>query len=119
MNFYLLQYKVRDKYKTFTLYSKLVCDFSSRLQWTLRLQEKHASVFETHVCEKPHQRDYLAMNTDQDLILDKISLKFNDTLIKFTRQTNEKLSSITDQLNRCQINLVILEKRLEDHRTRQ
>lgn len=58
------------------------------------------------------------MNPGEDLDLDKISLEFNDLLKKFTKQTNEKLNSITDQLNRCQVNLIILEKRLEDYNNR-
>lgn len=59
------------------------------------------------------------MNSNQDLILDRISLDFNECLKKLTEQTNEKLSSITHRLNRCQVNLVILEKRVEDYKNRQ
>lgn len=53
------------------------------------------------------------MDPNQDLIIDHFIVNLNSILNKFSEHVNEKFSNITDDLNRCQANLVILEKKIE------
>lgn len=52
------------------------------------------------------------MELDQ-LIINKYIAEINNSLENFANNANEKLSIIADDLNRCQANLVILEKKIE------
>lgn len=58
------------------------------------------------------------MDTDCDLVINQYIVELNEVLIKFAQHANEKLSSITDDLNRCQANLTILEKKIESSQSR-
>lgn len=53
------------------------------------------------------------MDVDQKLSISQHIANLNDTLVKFSVLVDEKLTTITDDLNRCQANLIILEKKLE------
>lgn len=53
------------------------------------------------------------MDAHQKLSINQYIADLNDTLVKFSELADEKLTSITEDLNRCRANLVILEKKLE------
>lgn len=53
------------------------------------------------------------MQGDYDLIIQAIVSKLDDSLSRFATKTNEKLGYITDNLNRCEANLTVLEKKIE------
>lgn len=54
------------------------------------------------------------MDSNKELVnLSQYLAQINDTLTKFAEHSNEKLSNLTDEINRCQSNLIILEKKIE------
>lgn len=53
------------------------------------------------------------METDSELVLNQYIVNLIESLNNFTRQVNEDLSCIVDDLNRYQANLIILEKKIE------
>lgn len=52
------------------------------------------------------------MDSDNDLFLRQYIAHLNDNLEKFAQHANEKLTNIAHELNRCQANLIILEKKV-------
>lgn len=52
------------------------------------------------------------MDPDADLVLDKYISSIGESLEKFSQRANEELFRLTNNLNRCQANLLILEKKL-------
>lgn len=54
------------------------------------------------------------MDANQNFIINQHIAKLNDTLLKFSDRAEEKLTNITEELNRCQTNLTILEKKIEN-----
>lgn len=54
------------------------------------------------------------MDADKNLIISQHIARLNDTLSKFSDLAEEKLTNITEHLNRCQANLTILEKKIEN-----
>lgn len=53
---------------------------------------------------------------DFELVINQYIVNLDELLVKFTKHANEELSRITDDLNRCQANLTILEKKIEASR---
>lgn len=49
---------------------------------------------------------------DEDLVIRKYICGINESLATFAKEANSKLNQISEELNRCQTNLVILEKKL-------
>lgn len=53
------------------------------------------------------------MDKDFDLVTKQCVINLNESITNFTKQVNEELSRTVDDLNRCQANLIILEKKIE------
>lgn len=53
------------------------------------------------------------MDLDSDLVINQCIVNLNESLNNFTKQVYEDLSVVVDDLNRCQANLIILEKKIE------
>lgn len=52
-------------------------------------------------------------SVDVDLVLRQYITNLDDSMAKFVQHMNERLSSITNDLNRCQANYIILEKKVD------
>lgn len=52
------------------------------------------------------------MEFDDDIVVKQYINNLNENLARFTEQINERLSAVTEDLNICQANLIILEKKI-------
>lgn len=52
------------------------------------------------------------MDADSDLLLKQYLVNLNNSLAQFTDQVNENLLNIANDINRCQSNFLILEKKI-------
>lgn len=52
------------------------------------------------------------MELDDDIVMKQYMTNLSENLKRFTEQINERLSSVTEDLNICQANLTILEKKI-------
>lgn len=52
------------------------------------------------------------MEFDDDIVVKQFINNLDESLKRFTDQINDRLSSVTEDLNICQANLTILEKKI-------
>lgn len=53
------------------------------------------------------------MDPEDELVLQRSIAALSENLTKVANEINDKLSNLTNNINRCQANLAILEKKIE------